>query len=248
MATVLVLGATGATGSRVVAQLLERGERVRAVVRSKASVPEPVRANERFEAVEASVLDIPASDLAKHLDGVDRIVSCLGHNPTAKGIFGKPYYLCTEAIELVHKAILSTPADRKYKVVLMNTIGTPHPDGSDKTSAMQRAALKLLACCVPPVRDNNSALMYMHKQIGTKDPRIEWAVVRPDGLLEGDEVTEYEAMANPSTTLFNPGVVRRSNVAHLMAELLTNQATWDAWRFKFPVVLNKDQADKGKAK
>ena len=45
--TTLVLGATGATGRLLVRQLLDRGEHVRAIVRSPDSLPPGIREDER---------------------------------------------------------------------------------------------------------------------------------------------------------------------------------------------------------
>ncbi len=60
---VLVLGATGRTGGRVVAQLLDRGVAVRAIVRSADRLPEDVAGHPLLEVVEADLLTMPTADL-----------------------------------------------------------------------------------------------------------------------------------------------------------------------------------------
>lgn len=77
MSPILVTGATGNVGSRVVAELLARGEPVRAFVR------DPARAAGLLgPAVELAVgdLDDPAS-IRRALDGVDRVVLSSANHP-----------------------------------------------------------------------------------------------------------------------------------------------------------------------
>ncbi|MFY3244826.1 NAD(P)H-binding protein, partial [Achromobacter xylosoxidans] len=62
--TTLVVGASGATGRLLVGQLLERGEPVRALLRS----PDALRAwagDPRLSLVQASVLDLDPATLAR---------------------------------------------------------------------------------------------------------------------------------------------------------------------------------------
>jgi uncharacterized protein YbjT (DUF2867 family) len=78
--TVLVAGATGRTGRRVVAQLRERGHQVRAFVRDEQ------RARERLgEDLEFVVGDVREPDaLASAFDGVDAVISAIGSSGRAK--------------------------------------------------------------------------------------------------------------------------------------------------------------------
>ncbi|MFY3004842.1 NAD(P)H-binding protein, partial [Achromobacter xylosoxidans] len=66
--TTLVVGASGATGRLLVGQLLERGEPVRALLRS----PDALRAwagDPRLSLVQASVLDLDPATMARHVAG-----------------------------------------------------------------------------------------------------------------------------------------------------------------------------------
>jgi nucleoside-diphosphate-sugar epimerase len=82
--TVFVAGATGMLGSKIVESLLERGAGVRALVR-------PGTSGEKMDAVNALVakglevvhgdLSDPVDQLARHLDGVDTIVSAVQGGP-----------------------------------------------------------------------------------------------------------------------------------------------------------------------
>ena len=56
--TTLVVGASGATGSLLVEQLLNRGVKVKAVVRSIDALPEALRSHQNLALIEASLLEI----------------------------------------------------------------------------------------------------------------------------------------------------------------------------------------------
>jgi hypothetical protein len=69
---------------------------------------------------------------------------------------------------------------------------------------------------------------------------IEWAVVRPDTLIDEDEVTEYELHPSPTrSAIFNPGKTSRINVGHFMADLIADSDIWTQWKGKMPVIYNK---------
>ena len=98
--------------------------------------------------------------------------------------------------------------------------------------------LKILL--LPPHLDNEKAADYLRTQIGQEDMAIEWAVVRPDSLLDENEVTDYEVHPSPiRSAIFNPGVTSRINVAHFMADLITNDGLWRKWKGQMPVIYNK---------
>ena len=60
--TVLVAGATGATGRHLVRQLLDRGHRVKAVVRSPDRLPSDLRDREGLEVIVGTILDLPEAE------------------------------------------------------------------------------------------------------------------------------------------------------------------------------------------
>ena len=74
MKTVLVAGATGATGKFVVQQLLDKGHKVRVVARSKERMMNLLNDNaggDRLSVTEASLLDLPESKLQELTNGCD---------------------------------------------------------------------------------------------------------------------------------------------------------------------------------
>jgi hypothetical protein len=80
-------------------------------------------------------------------------------------------------------------------------------------------------------------------QIGPGDDHIQWSAVRPDALINELEVTEYATYASPiRSPIFDPGKTSRMNVAHFMADLITNESLWNAWKGQMPVIYNKAHA------
>ncbi|WP_231617681.1 SDR family oxidoreductase [Novipirellula aureliae] len=88
--------------------------------------------------------------------------------------------------------------------------------------------------------DNENAADYLRTKIGQNHKAIEWSAVRPDSLTNEQKVSEYELHASPTrSAIFNPGVPSRINVAHFMADLITDVATWNIWKGQMPVIYNK---------
>lgn len=103
--TVLVVGASGATGRLLVEELLYRGCQVRAVLRFKARLPEHLHSHHNLSVIQANLLDLDDIDLMQLLDGCDAAASCLGHNISMKGVFGPPYRLVTEATRRLTRSV-----------------------------------------------------------------------------------------------------------------------------------------------
>lgn len=95
--TVLVVGASGATGRQLVSQLLERGLNVKVIVRNPQAAGETFQESDRLSTIEGSILNIGDVQLAEYVKNCDAVASCLGHTMTLKGIFGKPRFLVTDA-------------------------------------------------------------------------------------------------------------------------------------------------------
>ena len=61
--TILVVGASGATGIRLVAELLNRGLNVKVIVRSFEKLPDSIKNNDRLSVITASVLELTDEDI-----------------------------------------------------------------------------------------------------------------------------------------------------------------------------------------
>jgi hypothetical protein len=120
----------------------------------------------------------------------------------------------------------------------MSSVSVHRPGGLDtRRGPFERALVWTLRGLLPPARDNQRAADFLHERIGPSHPFVEWAVVRPDTLLEG-EVSEYTVHDGLVNGLFAPGRTRMANVAHFMCELVTSPQTWAAWRGKAPVIVD----------
>lgn len=241
--TALVVGASGATGRLLVAQLLDRAWRVAAVVRSPDRLPEALRRRGGLSVIHAGVLDLPGDELARHARDCDAVASCLGHNLTWKGVFGPPRRLVADATRRLCEAIRASGDAGPKKLVLMNTAGHRNRDLPEPLSPGERLVLSLLRRLLPPHADNEAAAEHLRSVVGRDDRAIEWAVVRPDTLIDEDAVTVYEVHPSPvRSALFNPGTTSRINVAHFMAELIADAGTWGRWKGRMPVIYDRARA------
>ena len=238
-ATVLLLGGTGRTGGRVLRQLLERGVTVRAIVRSSARLPEGVAGKERLEVIEADLLSLGDDELRRYVAGCDAIISCLGHTTTTmKGIFGKPRDLVTQAVAKACAAIHALKPEKALKFVLMSSVSVNSPGAADaRRGGLEKALLWVMRGLVPPASDNQNAADYLRDRIGLVDPAIQWVVVRPDSLTEGD-VSEYKVHESLVSSLFKPKATAMANVAHFMCELVTEPRLWDECKEKMLVIVD----------
>lgn len=236
--TVLLVGGTGRTGRRVLQQLLARGVRVRAIVRSGGKLPPDVAASSNLTVIEASLLSLRDEELQQHLRGCDAVVSCLGHVLSLGGVFGPPRDLVARATTRLCRAIKALRPPAPVKLILMSSVSVHRPGGLDaRRGSLERAFLWMLRGVLPPARDNQRAADFLLEEIGPDDAFVEWTVVRPDSLLEGD-VSEYALHEGLVNGLFAPGSTNMANVAHFMCELVTNPKAWADWKGKLPVVTN----------
>ncbi len=238
--TTLVVGASGATGRLLVEQLLNRGQNVKIVVRSPDKLPEIVMSHDNLSVIHASVLDLSDTEMAQHVNGCDAVASCLGHNMSFKGIYGYPRRLVTDATRRLCSAIKANKPEEPVKFVLMNTAGNSNRDLLEQISFGQKCVVGLLRLLLPPHVDNEKAADYLRTKVGQNDGAIEWAVVRPDNLIDESEITEYEVHPSPiRSAIFDAGLTSRINVGYFMADLITDDDTWNKWRGNMPVIYNK---------
>lgn len=238
--TTLVVGASGQTGRLLVEQLLNRGQSVQVIVRSPDKLPEALRNNNNLNTICASVLELSDAQMFQYVKGCRAVASCLGHNLNLQGIYGHPRRLVTDATQRLCNAIEANKSAETTKFVLMNTAGNSNRDLHEPISFGQRCVIGLVRLLLPPHMDNENAADYLRTKIGKTNEAIEWAVVRPDNLIDEDRVTKYEVHASPTrSAVFDAGSTSRINVAHFMADLITNEDTWNQWKGQMPVIYNK---------
>ena len=241
MAT-LIVGASGATGLRLVEELLNREQYVKVIVRSPEKLPDTIKNHERLSVICASVLELSNEEMKQHVDGCNAVASCLGHNLTFKGIFGSPHRLVTETTQRLCTAIKANKPETSTKYVLMNTVANRNRDLNEPIPFAQRCIIVLLRLLLPPHPDNEKAAEYLRTVIGQKDNDIEWTAVRPSSLIDEESVSEIEVYSSPMRSILKDGQISRTNVSYFMADLITNNDIWNKWKGQMPVIYNKGTA------
>lgn len=238
--TILIAGASGATGSNLVEQLLIQGHKVKIIVRSPEKLPESWKNNANIQMITASILALSDQEMTEYVNGCEAVVSCLGHNLTWKGVYGQPRKLVADATHRLCKAIVANNSKQSVKFILMNTTGNSNRDLNEPISFAQKSVIGLLRLVLPPHVDNEKAADYLRTKIGQNNKSIEWIAVRPDGLIDDNEVSEYEIHPSPiRSAIFNPGQTSRINVGNFMASLISDSNLWDKWKGQMPVIYNK---------
>lgn len=236
--TVLVLGGTGRTGGRVLAQLLARGVHVRAAVRSAERLPAGAAGHPGLSVTIAELPALDAGDLARLVEGCDAVVSCLGHTPDLRGIYGRPRDLVTKATQRICDVLRAARPDHPVRFVLMSSVSVNRPARQDsRRGALERGCLAVMRLVLPPAQDNQRAADFLLAEVGDADPYMQWVAVRPDTLKDG-EVTTYELHEGLVDSLFRPGATTMANVADFLCALATDDDTWAAWRGRMPVIVN----------
>jgi putative NADH-flavin reductase len=236
---VLILGATGATGSLVVRQLINKNVVVKAVIRSGSNKLDDLLNGDYLETIVGNISEFNLLKYIELINDCDSVVCCLGHNINFKGIFGKPRMLVSDSIKNICKAIEKSNKD-KIKIILMNTTANMNIKLNENYSRKDRIVLSLLKILLPPHKDNVEAADYLSNIIGENNSKIEWIAVRPDTLINEENVSEYYIVESPKRSpVFDAGKTSRINAAHFMIELLLDENLWEKWKFKTPVIYNK---------
>ncbi len=239
--TTLIVGASGATGRLLVENLLAAGQAVRIVVRSLDSLPDAIKTHPNLSVIHASILDLTDADMARHARGCSAVVSCLGHTLSVKGVYGRPRRLIADATRRLCDAIRASEPEVPVKFVLMNTAGNSNRDLDERVSFSQKCVIGLLRLLLPPHVDNEKAADYLRIKVGQNDPMIEWAAVRPDGLIDERDVTEYDVHPSPTrSAIFDAGQTSRINVARFMSKLVNDDDIWQVWKGRMPVIYNRE--------
>ncbi|MGQ8336634.1 NAD(P)H-binding protein [Sunxiuqinia sp. A32] len=240
MAT-LIVGATGATGKQLVEQLLSMGQKVKVIVRPSGKIPDTWKNNDKISIIKANISEISVNEMMNYLIDCQSVASCLGHNITLKGIFGKPRKLVTDAVKLLCIAIQKNSPDKPVRFALMNTTANRNRDLNEPISIGEKLVMGLIRFFVPPQSDNEKAADFLRVNIGQNNKLIEWVAVRPDTLIDEGNVTEYELYASPiRSALSDPGKTSRINVGNFMSRLIVETDLWNKWKGQMPVIYNKE--------
>jgi len=234
----LVLGASGATGKLVVKQLIKKNIQVRVVVRESAIIPVHISDDKSIEVIKGSINDFDIVKIKGLVKDCESVISCLGHNLSCKGIYGPPHKLVYNTVVKIIEVLKSPELNTKF--ILMSTTAYTNRKTGEVNTFGEKIVFSLLKVLLPPHKDNMLAADHLVYKLGSKT-NIDWVAVRPDSLIDEENVSEYEIHNNKVRgPIFNPGKTSRINVSNFMAELVTNDKLWQEWKHKTPVIYNKE--------
>jgi len=234
----LVLGASGATGKLVVSQLLERNISARIVIRESATISDKITEDKHIEVVKGNIDSFSTGKIRELILDCDSVVCCLGHNISVKGLFGQPQKLVVNAVKKMTTAIASYNTAKKF--ILMSTTAYTNKNQGEKNTFGEELILSFLEIVLPPHKDNILAGDHLVYDVGASG-KIEWIAVRPDSLFDEERKSDYEIHENKiRSPIFNAGKTSRINVGHFMVDLLVNESLWEVWKYKTPVIYNKE--------
>ncbi len=235
----LVVGASGSTGKHVVNELLSLEKSIKIIVRPTSKIPDHWNKHHKVEIIHKNISDISLTEMSTIMTDCDSAISCLGHNLSIKGIYGKPRKLVVNAMKLICNAAIKN--NTKLKVVLMNTAGNYIKKTDPKISIGQKILLSIIRTLLPPHPDNEKAAKYLMFDLGNNHQIINWIIVRPDGLINEEKVTAYQVYNSPiRSAIFNAGKTSRINVGSFMAHLTVDTELWNKWKGKAPVIYNTE--------
>ena len=140
-------------------------------------------------------------------------------------------------LKIVTRTIESINPKNKTKIILMNTTGNSNRDIPERPPNSQRFVISLLRLLLPPHVDNEEAADILRLQVGQNNSNIEWVAVRPDGLINEEQVSQYDINASPiRNAIFDAGSTSRINVADFMSDLIVNSELWNEWKGQMPVI------------
>ena len=238
---ILIVGGNGATGVNLVKQILKNGRQVKVIVRPSSKIPNTWNKNNQVSVIRRNINEISLEEMIEYVKDCHAVASCLGHNLSFKGIYGKPRKLVTEAVNLICDAVIKNAPEVPVKFVLMNTAGNQNRDLKEPITFKEKMIIGAIRLLLPPHTDNEEAADYLRKKVGKKNSSIRWVVVRPDSLINLEKVTEYTVHNSPTrSAIFNPGKTSRINVGDFMAKLIVSKDEWNKWEGEMPVIYNME--------
>lgn len=237
--TILLLGATGATGSQVLMHLIAHKQKVKVLVRDRKKLPRHIIENDLVQVTQRDLFEFSDLELQQFVEHCGAVISCLGHNLTCKGIYGSPRRLVSDTVQRIYQAVKANAPATPVKYVLMNSNGCRNSDTDEPISLAQKGVINLIRVLLPPHIDNEEAAQFLHHHVGPNDTSLQWVAVRPSGLINEDVVSDYSVHPAPTrSAIFSDGKISRINVAHFMSRLLNEQDLWTTWKARMPVLYN----------
>jgi len=240
--TVLILGATGATGQLVAKELISRGYRVKAIVRNTDRLDNDLINSKKVKLVVANIIDLSEEQLAYHIRDCESVICCLGHSLTLNGIYGQPRKLVADTTKRICRAVTRLKLTHPIKFVLMSTSGYQNLLRGETVSWIHKVAIQLLRITIPPHVDNEEAARYLQYNVSASSSQLEWVAVRPDRLVDHQLKTVFSVHPSPlCDPIFSSMESSRINVANFMVDLICSPKIWNMWKNEMPVLYNNQQ-------
>jgi putative NADH-flavin reductase len=196
---VLVIGGSGKTGRQLIAQGLERGHAVTAMVRNPSSIKRP---DPRLNVLAGNVLD--KESLTAALAGQDAVLCALGH----KKFILKTSILSRGTANLI-KAMKRQHLQRLFCITSLGI-----------NDSRFRLGLYYSLFVVP-------FILYYYFRDKEKQERLimdsglDWTIIRPGQLTNGQRRSKYLTGVNLGHHVLTK-YISRADVAHFMWEILEN--------------------------
>ena len=234
---VLILGASGATGKHAAIYLIEKKINIKILIRENSNILKKISDSPYTEIVRTDFRTLDDSKMKELAGDCSAVISCLGHNMSIKGIYGKPRNLVYSVIKNICSSVST---ETKTRLILMSTIAY-YDRKKEKRSHKERIILNILELLLPPHRDNVRTAEYLINEIGT-NTNIEWAAVRPFTLITEENASSYAADEFPREGALSGNLkTSRINVGHFISELVTDNELWEKWKYKLPVIYNSEK-------
>lgn len=201
---ITVFGANGATGRLTVRQALAAGHEVTAVTRRPEQFP--VR-GAKLTVVRADVTDKVAT--ARAIEGADVVLSSVGV-PFARG----PITVYSAAADTIIAGMARHGVKRL--AVVSSTAVEPHAH-AEGGFVLNRVMQPLIAKTIG--KSTYTDMRVMERIVRESD--LDWTIIRPSGLFDADQVTEYQVGDGQLDGVFTS----RAD----LADLLVRQAVGDRY-------------------
>lgn len=190
---IALFGATGGTGRQIVAQALEAGHTVQALVRDPARLPVQ---HPHLHLITGNVLDSDAVE--RTITGADAVIVSLGNTAN------NPDWIVSEGTKVIVAAMHKLGVRR---LIVISSLGVG--DSRDQVPAFFKVLMK--TALKKPMEDKER-----QEQIVAASG-LDWTIVRPGGLTNGPRTGRYRAGLDRSIVA---GQISRADVAEFVLRQL----------------------------
>ncbi len=195
---VLIIGATGGIGQKLLVRALSDGHTVRAYARTSDKLE---ISNQKLEKYCGNALN--SEQLEKALNGIDAVIQVLGVKVSE--LFS-PINIFSESTRIL------IPAMEKIGIKRLITVtGFGAGESSKAISCLQRPPFNFFLGRAYSDKDIQERLI--------KEIQLDWTIVRPGVLTNGKSNGRYKVLSEPSE--WRNGTISRSYVADFIVRQLT---------------------------